>query len=244
MGIGKRVISLMIMSLGGVSAQASGGALGECLKQNNQEQIIQRSDFPWGQSTQDINNLSSKLYDSGKRLPERAYVEGGRLVFPLEEEKVSSWMLEFNEVKVKSIFLDTIKTHIEKIRGHEYASELIYSDIGHVHIFSSDEDSRELDLEGVSSDFAEYYERVFESKKTKFLYHTAEQLRKPQTDEEVYRKANRNIVGDAHGNIEVTPFSKHLEGYGQTFTVYINASSSGCFETGGTNFDLSFSSPN
>ncbi|MGH1467396.1 MAG: hypothetical protein ACRBBP_00755 [Bdellovibrionales bacterium] len=215
-----------------------------CSAQTNQEQIIQRSDFPWEQSLGEIKDLSVALYTSEKRLPNRAHVENNKVVFSLEEEKASSWGLEFNQIKTSYAFLENIKKHIKKIREQGYASELIYSDIGHVHIFSSDEDFEELDSKGVSSDFAEYYEYIFQSKKTKFLYHTAEQLRKPQTEEEGYREANRNIVGDANGNIKVTPFSKRIEGYGQIFTAYINASSGGCFSAGGTKFDMSLSSPN
>lgn len=219
----------------------AGGA--SCVKPSEGEAVASREDFPWDQSLEEIKTLSKEIYESGKRLPERAYLEDGKLVLPLNELKAEAWLLNFSQISVDISLIEVLKRHVSKIRKHDYASELIYSDIGHAHVFASHEDMDALDKDNVSPDDAEYYEILFASKNTKFLYHTAEQLGTPHSKAEKHRKENRNIIGDMAGEIEVTHFTKTLAGYSQNFTIYLNASHKGCFDLEGENFDISLSSP-
>lgn len=242
--MGKRVVltvSFILIALGGSYADAVGCASGEAC--STEGDFVKRSDFPWDQSLEEIKDLAEVIYDSGKVLPKRAYIDGSKVNLPLEEDKVESWGFNFDTIQVETDFVENLKTHIKKMKIKKFGTELIYSDVGHVHIFASHEDSQTLDEANVSSDDAEYYETLFKSKNTKFLYHTAEQLRTPQNEAEERREQNRNIVGDASGNIKVTPFSKQIEGHSQTFSIYFNASHRGRFSVNEKKFDISFSSP-
>lgn len=215
----------------------------QCAPQDSLEQVVSREDFPWGQSLAEIKALAGEIYTSGKRLRDRAHVEADHILLPMPEEKALSWGFDFKSLRVEKSLLEIFKQHISKIYVAGLGSELIYSDVGHFHIFASLEDSSKLKSEGLNSSEAHFYERILHSKNTKFLYHTSEQLGAPQTDEEKWRKNNRTVVGDGNGNIKSVPFTKRLEGYSQFFSVYLNASRLGCFSLGDEKFDISLSSP-
>jgi hypothetical protein len=214
-----------------------------CGPQSSSEDLISRDDFPWGQSLEEISALSDAIYKSSKRIKDRAYTTNGSIILPVEESKASAWGFDFDELVLDQSFVEKLKTHIEKIKLKNYGQELIYSDVGHVHIFASNNDINYLKSEGLESSQAEFYEKILHSEKTKFLYHTSEQLGAPKTEIEKWRKENRTVIADALGEIKISPFTKTIEDHSQFFSLYFNANKNGCFSLNHTNFDISLSSP-
>lgn len=212
-----------------------------CNKPSVSEAVIKRSEFPWNQSLEEISNLSKAIYRSGRRLPNRAYVSKGGIVLPFNKAK--KWGLDFEKVSVPHSFITMLKKHFKEMRAKKIGNEIIYSDLGHGHIFVSEQDIKFLKDKLIDSDHLSYYEFILKSENTKILYHTAEQLRPPENEEERHREENRTIIGSASGDVEVVSFRKHLRGHSGGLNIYFSASYKGCFNLDETRFDVSFSSP-
>lgn len=206
------------------------------------ESVLTWDDLPWGQNLEEIALRANAIYISQKRLVDRVYIEHTRIKLPIPEANKESWGFDFNHLNINQSLIETLKQHLRKVFEANYGSELMYSDVGHTHVFASLEDTNYLKSHGIKPSMSFYYEFVLRSHKTKFLYHTAEQLGVPKTEEEQWRKANNTVIGDAIGNINLVPFTKTIPGHSQFFTLYLNANHLGCFNLDGKSFDISMSS--
>ncbi len=214
----------------------------QCQKDQLGDLQIKMEDMGWEQSLGVMANKFEAIYNSGKRLELRAYQAETGFVLPTDKGQL---------VHLEDHFLKSVVTHIETAIEQDYVDHIFFSDMGHSHLF--------VDLEFYNSQVsglptterAKTYELVFNHKKTKFLYHTAEQLHMKNDDVLVddrhtqWRFFTRNIVGDNLQSpyLEILHAKKHkmntarLEDYGSQSENYyywgagfsISASKDGCF---------------
>lgn len=202
---------------------------------------VHSDDFSWGVTLEQIRSKGDEIYNSGKRLKNRAFYNGQNVVLPME------LFGEDKEVKLSNRFLNSVRKHIEVGFKRGYIDAVTFSDMGHSHFFIPQKFYDEVLAPMPSSERAKKYELMFNHPGLKILYHTAEQLtmvdenKKPIADREVqWRFYTRNLLGDnqALGKIELLhePESSHNtahdyeEGYRYWGAGYnITASKNGCF---------------
>jgi hypothetical protein len=199
------------------------------------------SDYRWGLSFEEMEELYWELYSSGKRLPERAYHDEKRdlLVLPI----TSSWG---GEVILAPRLVKSVRAHIEKALERNYVDFVFFPDMGHSHFFIP-RDHWEARYAGRPvSAFGQMYTELFDDPELKVLYHTAEQLEVMDEDRRLlpdrhlqWRFYTRNPVGDNRGagalELHHDPTHSHntvrdYEGHryhGGGF--YLSAGDSGCF---------------
>lgn len=227
-----------------------------CLKETAGPYVTQR-DFKWGMTLEEIKKKSSEIYDSGKRLKNRAYFNGTNVVMPI------SLFGGEGIVKLADQFLVSVQKHIEVGLERGYIDAVIFPDMGHSHFFIP-KNYYETVLKPIPIERkAEMYELMLAHPDLKILYHTAEQLtmlgenKKPLDDRIIqWRFFTRNMVGHnkAQGKIELLhnrdsgyntarSYDEKHRYWGAGFN--ITASKDGCFsyEFKGKKFyfDLSFS---
>lgn len=213
-----------------------------CAAPKADEPVIYNSDFSWGMSQEDIKNKEKEIYDSGKRLQKRAYLnKEGELV-------VSVTAIGEDELaKIPALFIKSIKAHIENALKRKYVDAVIFPDMGHSHFFMKEDFFNRQIAPLPVSQRALGYERMMNNRDLKVLYHTAEQLTVHTADRTLidnrslqWRFYTRNLVGDnrALGKMELLHAESHRhntaneydEGYrywGAGF--YVSVSKDGCF---------------
>lgn len=204
---------------------------------------LSNSDFRWHQPLDEIQQRAQRLYESDKRLAERAYINNdGEVVLP---RRVFSGPAQ--EVRLQPHFVLSVRRHVEQALLLGYVDEIIFSDMGHSHFFIPQKFYDEVIAPIPVSESHRRYELMLANKDLKFLYHTAEQLKMLDDDYNLvddrhvqWRFFTRNLVGDnkAQGHLELIHQENHShntarsyrEGYrywGAGF--YISANKSGCF---------------
>jgi len=212
-----------------------------CQPPEENEPVVYSTDFKWGYSSEEMGARFDEMYASGKRLKDRAYYDAAqeRFVMPLTE----AWG---GQTFASKRLVENIRLHIETALASGYADYPFFPDMGHTHLFISQEhwDSTYKDCE--VSEFGERFTLLFDDPKVKLLYHTAEQLQVLDDDGNLlddkhlrWRFSTRNLVGDNDGagitNLLHEPDSKAntsrtLEGhqyFGSGFN--ITATKDGCF---------------
>lgn len=241
-------LRLTICSLGIAAAQISAGkpilSPSPCGPPNQNEEFLYSEDFHWNMTMEEIETKFTSIYSSQRRLKGRAYWDNqmGSYILPLDHGG------EIQKVKIGETFISSVSRHIEKALQLSLAKAVIFPDMGHSHLLiPEDYFNREiLPLPNSQTDLA--YEKMLNSEKTKFLYHTAEQLKMKDAEQSLlsdrflqWRFYTRNLVGDnfnqglldihsaldSKGNTANERHFPHFRWWGAGFN--LSASQNGCF---------------
>lgn len=201
----KKATAFAVIIFNMVFAQANTGLDPKrCLADLPQEPQVYSSDFKWNMSLQDIRDASTKMYNSEKRLAQRAFLNSNNeLVFPNDE-------FRGGPIKVPATFVKAVTKHIEKAFERGYIDAVLFPDMGHSH-FLIPLDQYKKDIEPIPvSQFNVLYEKIFNNPNIKVVYHTAEQLRVMDENKKLiddkylqWRYYTRNLVGHNNANPDV-----------------------------------------
>ena len=182
-----------------------------------------------------------EIYASEKRLAERAWFDPARGSFVLPQ--LASWG---GEVVLPNRLIENVRRHIEKALARGYAEFVFFPDMGHTHLFVPQE-HWEAEYAGTPVEaLSAMYSALFADPELKVLYHTAEQLKMVDEDDQLldsrhlrWRFFTRNPVGDnaylsrldlLHDPSHQANTARELDGHhyhGAGFN--ISANESGCF---------------
>jgi hypothetical protein len=230
-----------------------------CSRPTEDSPIIYSNDYIWDYTPEYMAQRFEELYQSEKRLFERAYFDEGLGLFLLPGREV--WG---GDVVLPNRLIENVRRHIEKALLRGYAQYVFFPDMGHTHLFYP-EDLWETEYASTPvSEYSAMYARLFNDPELMVLYHTAEQLQLLDENDELlldrhlrWRFFTRNVVGDnahlsrldlLHEPSHKSNTSRKLPGYrywGSGFN--ISANKDGCFPyvyDGVTYwFDISLSDP-
>jgi hypothetical protein len=213
-----------------------------CGPQGADELVVSGRDFRWNQPLDEIQRRARGLYEDGKRLRNRAFLDEDRgLLMP-----VSSFSgTQYSELTPK--FILSVRRHIEEALRFRYVDAIMFSDMGHSHFFiPNDFYDRELAHLPVR-DRDVFYTKVLAHEGLKMLYHTAEQLTMLDEDRQLladrhiqWRFFTRNLVGDNKGlgKLEFVHQQDHSYNTARDYQpgyrywgagFYVTASKDGCF---------------
>lgn len=209
-----------------------------CAAPQEGEKIAYMGEFPWGQSREDMKKNFETFYESGKRLFGRAYLDADGKTYIFTEP--------YGKIKLNPTFIASVRRHIETSLERSYSEFVFFPDMGHAHLHIPEKDWPPFD--GIA-DRNKFYEKVFDLRSLKILYHTAEQLRVrpgersegpfPQDPKLLWRYFSRNVFGDNNGGENVAILFEDKPGYNTVGEVkgyhsysagfYLSASKDGCF---------------
>lgn len=188
------------------AAEYSNLRVESCAEDDGNGLYVYSNDFSWGMSLDQIRKKSTEIYESGKRLKERAFHNGADVVFPYE------FMGEKQFVKLSPRFIKSVSKHIEVGLERGYIDAVIFPDMGHSHFFIPKKYYNDVLEKFPNEERVKRYEAMINYPDLKILYHTAEQLtmvdenKLPLVDRETqWRFYTRNMVGDnqALGRVEL-----------------------------------------
>lgn len=212
-----------------------------CQPPSDDEENLYTNDYRWGYTLEELDERYQQLYQSPKRLFDRARYDPDKNQFELPY--VESWG---GSVVLSERLISNVRIHIEKALERKYVQAIIFPDMGHSHFFVPQEHWDAVYAGGPVSEISHRTTELFEDPELRVLYHTAEQLQ--MLDEErnllpdpdlQWRHYTRNIVGDNRGagvlDILRDPTSlantaRDMEGHhyiGAGFSV--SANKNGCF---------------
>lgn len=221
--------------------------------------LVYTSDFRWGYSLTELLDRGEWIYNSLKRLPQRAYFaqEAGEWKLPYIEDRGG-------DVRMPIAFFRNVRTHIEQSLKHGYADEVFYSDLGHSHFLIPNAVWHSM-VKGLDQRGAKLLvEDMLAEPELRILYHSSEQLAMRDADGNlgndpriIHRYHARNIVGDNKGGETLDLYENpeslsntlsKLDGYAWHSGFGISASRDGCFafrDRDGTTkyFDISLFDP-
>ncbi|MFN8790633.1 MAG: hypothetical protein ACK5Y2_04175 [Bdellovibrionales bacterium] len=162
------------------------------------------SDFRWSYTGPELLIRFMEIYESSKRLPQRAYIDSatGQLKLPLDSSRGGAFT-------VPERFVQSVRNHIEAALESRVVEAVFFPDMGHSHLLipAKAYDSRYKSIPIKAS--SRFYAEVFADPDLKVLYHTAEQLktldeaRKVLPDAHIaFRHRTRNLVGFNNGSRE------------------------------------------
>jgi len=169
-----------------------------CLAPSTQEKILSMQDFSWNLSAKENLDRQAKIYQSGKRLPYRAYFDQnkGNFVIPFNMSGDSS------KVKISDEFISSVQNHIEDGLKNKYSEAITFSDMGHSHLYLPKKHWDEEYIAFVRDNTVPaIYEKMLADPKLQVLYHTAEQLQLKVDGKLVddkwlkWRYHSRNVIG-------------------------------------------------
>ena len=168
-----------------------------CAPERAGEATVYSTDFKWGMSRDEIRSAATSMYNSEKRLAQRAFYDENTktMIFPHIESQGGN-------VKIPAQFIKTIQRHVEKAFERGYVDALMFPDMGHSHFLIPNAlYKKELEPLPVNK-FNVLYEKIMQMKEVKVVYHTAEQLKvtdenkKLSEDQKLqWRYYTRNLVG-------------------------------------------------
>lgn len=219
-----------------------------CTAQKDGEPVVMNSDYSWHMSREDILAKQREIYRSGKRLQDRAYYDKTEDVIKAKVQTVSRGR---QKMVVPDQILKSVRAHIESALKREYVDAIIFPDMGHSHYFIP-QDFYDSEIGPLSSsEKALAYEKMLSHEGLKVLYHTAEQLKMIDPDDEEnklivdrkiqWRFYTRNIVGDnkGQGHLDIVHNEEHSHNTARSYEkgykywgggFYISASKDGCFK--------------
>ena len=129
---------------------------------------ITAQDHKWGLNLKELFNLSRKLYHSKKQLLDKVYYDFRQqsFILPFRQKGL------IQNIKLTENFIYNLILHIETALEKNYADEINFSDMGHSHFLIPKSNYKNTNI----MNRAIHYENILKSKKTLFVYHTAEQL--------------------------------------------------------------------
>ncbi len=173
------------------------GSNPECTPENQQESFLSLSDFKWGQSLEELVSRFTNLYQSDKRLKQRAFWDS----------KANQFFLPYNSfnggtVQLSPQLIESVTSHIEKALQLRVVDAVFFSDMGHSHLLIPQVRFDQIYSQFEVKEFSRMYKDLFQDSSIKILYHTAEQL-KTRDDNGVilpdpriqHRFKTRNLVG-------------------------------------------------
>lgn len=237
-------------AFGEVTVQAK-----NCLKQAPGSPVLYLSDFRWWYNPIELLEKLQEVYTSVKRLDKRAYLdtETGRIMLPYDRERGG-------DVELPLSFVEQVAMHIRSAFAEKVIDGVFFSDMGHSHFYFPAEKYQEIYFPIPITQASRMYESFFKDPDLRVLYHTAEQLRlldennQPLQDERLlFRLKTRNLVGRNDGSSRLEYWQapgtinntvNEVEGYDSWSSGFnISSNQNGCFsfEAGGKNlsFDLS-----
>ncbi len=214
-----------------------------CTAPDDDEPVLGYQDFRWGYSAREMDERFGEIYHSGKRLMDRARWNESEARYELTMKSGGKKVA----VPITRRFIDSVRSHIETALNLGYVRHVFFPDMGHAHLLIDqtfyDEVIRHVPV-GQSHDV---YVRVLDHPETRYLYHTAEQLKMLDEQHRVladkylgWRYYTRNLVGrnDDEGRIEI---HRNLDSLGNTVCkvnsqhrywssgFHVSASKDGCF---------------
>lgn len=214
-----------------------------CAPPDEHERTLSYGDFRWYYTKDQMDERYEEIYDSGRRLIDRARWN----------EKTHRYELIYQSsryrkpVPITSRFIDSVRSHIERALQLGYARHIFFPDMGHAHLLISKHYFDEVIKHIPFAQQHEVYIRVLEHPETRFLYHTAEQLEMLDEQHELlpgkylgWRYYTRNLVvrNNSDGIIDI---HRNLESIGNTVCqvesphrywsagFHMSASKDGCF---------------
>lgn len=205
-----------------------------CRPESTADLKLYSSDLAWGQPFAGMIERYARIYQSGKRLPKRAYWDSARGGFYLPYHSGGG-----EPVAIGAEFVGALRTHLEKGLRRKFADAVFFSDLGHSHMLiplSKIEEYRRIPADRLH----EFYGRAFADTEVRFLYHTAEQLDTSGEDPHLtWRQFTRNLVGENRFGGEVHVEAgyhekghtlRDVDGYAWWSAGFnISASRDGCF---------------
>ncbi len=238
----KYILGLLVVSfINSVGAANPMVNMANCLSSPGEE-YLRSGEFSWGMTLPDIKNKEKDVYERGLRLKERAVVKDGQVVLPY----YSYGDNEPKYIKLTDQFIASVISHVENALKRNYVDAIIFPDMGHSHLFLDQKFYDDVLKDIPVKEQHKRYELMLAHPKTKFLYHTAEQLKMKEESGELvedrhikWRFFTRNLIGDNQaGKLEIVHDESHShntarsyeEGYrywGAGFN--ISATKKGCF---------------
>jgi hypothetical protein len=177
------------------------------------EATLYREDFKWFYSLPEMNARFEEVYQSERRLGQRAYFDrdAGGLKLPYHANRGG-------DILVPLSFVQSIKRHVEEALRLEYIDAVFFPDMGHSHFLVNQEKYKNTYSKFPISEMARLYEAYFQDKELKVVYHTAEQLQMLDDSNNLlpdrrlqWRFFSRNLVGDnrGEGRLELLQNSSH-----------------------------------
>jgi len=212
-----------------------------CPKPAEGSPIIYSNDYIWDYSYEAMGQRFVEMYQSDKRLFERAYYDeqSGQFLLPGRD----AWG---GAVVLPKRLIENVRRHIEKALLRGYAEYVFFPDMGHAHLFYPKELWAAEYAGTPASELSAMYSRLFDDPELRVLYHTAEQLKTLDDNDELlndrhlrWRFFTRNVVGDnaylsrldlLHDPSHAANTSRKMPGYrynGSGFA--ISANKDGCF---------------
>lgn len=171
-----------------------------CAPEQDGDLAVYRDDFKWGYNVVEMGARYQYIYNSGKRLPKRAYYDPATDQFYMDEYDYNGGR---KKVALTDNFLTALRQHIEEALRRDYVQYVFFPDMGHAHAFIPQKYYDDVILKVPGNQGHLRYEKIFGFPGTKLLYHTAEQLHmknmetKALVDDDFlrWRYYTRNLVG-------------------------------------------------
>lgn len=175
-----------------------------CQPESKSGPFLYNEDFKWGYSLPQLIQRFAEIYNSNKRLKNRAYLDERKVIrLPFYEQRGGS-------VEVDPKFVENIGQHILSAYRHKAIDGVFFPDMGHSHFFIPTGKYNEVYAPLPTERQSETYQRFFLDPDLKILYHTAEQLKTRDEDGIVfpdvriqYRFKTRNLLGSNDGATDV-----------------------------------------
>lgn len=230
-------VTLMSLSLQALPTDPIRIAETRCAPESASEPKLYRPDtMPgaegWFFDQTEMKTRYEQIYSSGKRLTNRAFYRDNAFYIP------SAW----GEIKLGEQAILAIISHVEEALRLAYAEYPYFPDMGHAHFhIPNDFWDQVADLPA-----DQRLSKIINNPKVKALYHTAEQLRIQDEDQQLpedkhlqWRYWTRNIVGDMspgrqleiHRHIDGDDYNtvRTVEGHRNGWGFDLSASRDGCF---------------
>ena len=155
-------------------------------------------ELAWNQSPEEMEAQARKIYNSEGRLGKRTYLDSKSQNFYAPYDN--------NPVKIPLQLIKSVTVHIETALAMGYADHVTFADMGHAHMLTPLDfykSVRHLKTKQILS-------ILYDHPRTKFLYHTAEQLKmmdennKPINDRYLQQRFyTRNLIAGNTGGSEI-----------------------------------------
>lgn len=207
----KKLISLVVLSLfGTLQAPAQSAELNtraaiaaRCTPSVNP---LYTKDFKWGYELPEMLLKFTEMYESPKRLSKNAYFDSATQTI-----RLPYYSDRGGDVVVDESFVQTVARHIEKGLQLDVVDAVFFPDMGHSHLLIPEKLMQEKYDRFPVQAMSRFYEEVFRDGQIKFLYHTAEQLKMLDENNQVlpdprirHRHRTRNLVGENHTQAEMS----------------------------------------
>lgn len=213
-----------------------------CAPPGATEVSLYANDFHWWYTREELATRFAEIYESGKRLSDRAFFEPATESFIMPH--VPAWG---GRVVLSRRLIENVSRHITKALELRYAEQVFFPDMGHSHFFVPTAHWDATYAGTPVPRMSDMYSRLLDDPELLILYHTAEQL---QTHDEAtnellpdpelaWRYNNRNPLGDNKG-LGRLEMPTNLGDAGNTVREYdghrffsagfnVSASKDGCF---------------